>query len=267
MPRQIIDLTATIEEGMVQNAPFHPRAPLLWTNQTHNVTQWYQEHLWSGDLPPLFDGLPPEAGQHGQGHGQQSEQVLFGTHMGTHIDAPLHFDGRPEAGDATTIPVEICMGDAILLDLRSEVGDDWGHVITSEDLDAAEARSGDTVRPGDIVILHTGHAAANAYGPNASSASYAPIHPGLGYHAPAWFLERKVVLIGVDTANLDTNQVLTAHVNFQLRPWIGKQPVYIIENLVRLEDISRNRFEFIGLPLPIKDGSGSPIRALAILPD
>ncbi len=85
--------------------------------------------------------------------------------------------------------------------------------------------------------------------------------------APAWFLERKVVLIGVDTANLDTNQVLSAHVNFLLRPWIGKEPVYIIENLVRLEDISRNRFEFIGLPLPIKDGSGSPIRALAILPD
>ncbi len=267
MNGRIVDLTATIEEGMIQNASFHPRAPLIWTNQNHNVTQWYHEHLWGGDLPPLFDGLPPEAGQPGKGHGQQSEQVLFGTHMGTHIDAPLHFDSRPDAGDATTIPVEKCMGDAILLDLRPEVGDDFGHVITRTDLDAAEARTCDAVREGDIVLLNTGHTAANVYGPEADREPYTPIHPGLAYDAPAWFIDHKVNLIGIDTANLDTDQILSAHVNFLLRPWIGKPPIYIIENLVRLEDIDRARFHFIGLPLPIKDGSGSPIRALAILPN
>lgn len=267
MNGRIVDLTATIEEGMIQNAPFHPRAPLIWTNQNHSVTQWYHEHLWDGDLPPLFDGLPPEAGQPGKGHGQQSEQVLIGTHMGTHIDAPLHFDGRPDANDATTIPVEKCMGDAILLDLRPEVGNDFSHVITCNDLDAAESRTGDSVREGDIVLLNTGHTAANVYGPEPSRQPYAPLHPGLAYDAPIWFIERKVNLVGVDTANLDTDQILSAHVNFLLRPWIGKAPIYIIENLVRLEDIDSARFHFIGLPLPIKHGSGSPIRALAILPE
>ena len=67
---RIVDLTATIVEGMVQNAPLHPRAPVVFVNQRHDVTQWYFQHMWSdADFPPLFDGLPPEAGMHGQGHG------------------------------------------------------------------------------------------------------------------------------------------------------------------------------------------------------
>jgi kynurenine formamidase len=50
-----------------------------------------------------------------------------------------------------------------------------------------------------------------------------------------------------------------------LRPWIGKEPIYIIENLVRLEEIASSRFTFIGLPLPMVGASGSPIRAIAIV--
>ena len=266
--RRIIDLTVRIEEEMIQNSRFHPRAPLIWTNQNHNVTQWYHEHIWSDpDMRPLFDGFPAEAGMAGRGHGQQSEQVLIGTHMGTHIDAPLHFDHRPDAGDATSIPVEKCVGEALLLDLRDAVGDDFAHVITTTDLDAAESRSGELVREGDIVLMNTGHAAENAYRPNASLEKYMPTHPGLAYDACAWFIDRKVSVVGVDTANVDTDQVLSAHVNFLLRPWAGKEPICIIENLVNLELIDTPRFTFIGLPLPIAGGGGSPIRAVALLDD
>lgn len=265
--RRIIDLTATIREDMIQNAPFHPRAPVLLLNQRHDVLQWYMARFWTGPgMPPLFDGLPAEAGMPGKGHGQQSEQILLGTHMGTHIDAPLHFDGSPGAGDATSISASKCIGDAVLLDLRPFCTTD-DHVITLGDLDEAERRRGEPLRPGDIVLLNTGHAAKNAYGPGAAKSKYAPTHPGLDYDAPAWFIERQVSVVGVDTANLDRDQVLSAHVNFLLRPWIGKEPIYIIENLVNLELIDRPRFTFIGLPLPMVGTSGSPIRAIAILED
>ena len=46
-----------------------------------------------------------------------------------------------------------------------------------------------------------------------------------------------------------------------------KDPIYIVENLVNLELITSHRFIYIGFPLPIKDGSGSPIRAVAIVDD
>jgi kynurenine formamidase len=263
--KRIVDLTATIKEDMIQNAPFHPRAPILLLNQRHDVTQWYAARFWtSPQLPPLFDGLPPEAGMPSRGHGQQSEQVIIGSHMGTHIDAPLHFDHGPTAGDAASIPLETCIGDAVVLDLRPFVDAD-DHVITITELDEAERRTGGRVRPHDIVLLNTGHAAKNAYGPDAKKANYAPTHPGLDYDTPPWFIERRVRAVGVDTANLDRDSVLSAHINFLLRPWIGKEPIYIIENLVRLEEIASSRFTFIGLPLPMVGASGSPIRAIAIV--
>ena len=262
---RIVDLTATIKEDMVQNAPLHPRAPVIFVNQRHDITQWFFQHMWSdADFPPLFDGLPPEAGMHGQGHGQQSEQVMIGSHMGTHIDAPTHLDHRPTAGDVASIPLERCVGDAVLLDLRRFCTTD-DHVVTVAELDDAEMRIGGRVKPGEIVLLNTGHAAKNAYGPGASKSNYAPTHPGLDYDAASWFIDRKVGAVGVDTANLDRDRALVAHVNFMLRPWAGMEPIYIIENLVHLEDIDSPRFTFVGLPLPIVGASGSPIRAIAIL--
>jgi len=41
-----------------------------------------------------------------------------------------------------------------------------------------------------------------------------------------------------------------------------------MESLVQLEElIGKGQFQFIGLPLKIKEGTGSPIRAVAILND
>lgn len=262
---RLVDLTMVIEEGMVLNSPFHPRAPLLWMNQRHDVTQWFHQHLWTGpDKPPLYDGLPPEAGQPGRGHGQQSEQVIIGTHMGAHMDAALHFDNRPDAQDAAAIPLESCFGPAVMLDLREVT--EKRRVITRDDLNAAEEKVGG-VREGDIVILHTGNAARYAYGPTKDSAKYFSEYPGLDYDTPEWFIRRRVRTVGSDTHNIDRDRVLSCHVNFLLRGWIGKQPIQIVENLCYLERVQAVRFTFLGLPLPIRGGSGSPIRAVAIVED
>ena len=74
------------------NHPYHPRGPLIWLNQRHEFIQYfnqiYGEKRWSS----LFDGLPKDCAKGGTGHGWCSEQVLIHTHLGAHIDAPLHYD-------------------------------------------------------------------------------------------------------------------------------------------------------------------------------
>ncbi len=37
---EIIDLTLKIQEDNVINHPNHPRAPLLWQNQRHDITNY-----------------------------------------------------------------------------------------------------------------------------------------------------------------------------------------------------------------------------------
>lgn len=261
----IIDLTLKIEEGTAINHPNHPRAPLLWSNQRHDVTQHVFTYYWTEKNMPLFDGLPLEAGQGGRGHGWASEQVLIGTHMGTHIDAPSHFENDP-LQDAASIPIEQAYGDALMLDLR-ETCRDGKHAITIDELNEAESKSGEMVKEGDIVILHTGHTAKYAHGPETSIENYATLYSGLAHDASVWFIERNVKLVGIDGPNVDCHDMIcTAHVNFLLRKRIGKEPILIVENLAHLDRLRVTRFTFAAFPLPIVKGSGSPVRAVAIIP-
>ncbi len=261
---EIFDLTIPINEGMVLNDPNHARAPFIWLYQRHPFSQWIMASRWNPPKTPrLYDGLPSEAGMPGKGHGTQSEQLVIGTHMGTHIDAARHFDHHDDAQDTAQIPLAHCVGEALMLDLRDVCA--VRRAVTVEDLESAEQRTGDTVREGDIVILHTGHSARYGYGPNVDREKWAKQAPGLGYDTPVWFIERKVKLVGIDSPNVDCDLVLTAHVNFLLRGWIGKEIIQIVENLAFLERIPRPRFNFIALPLPIVGGSGSPVRAIATI--
>jgi kynurenine formamidase len=261
MPR-LVDLTMTIREDMMYN-PDHPRAPVFWLNQRHDVTQYYYVDLWAKpDFPPLYDGLPAEARMPKKGHGWQSEQIIIGTHMGTHVDAALHFNPTSKI-DAAAIPLEICYGDAIKLDLRPFY--QHNHPITVDELAEAEKQAEDRVKEGDIVIIQTGHAERYAYGPNANAEKYFSLYPGLAPQTAKWFIDRKVKNVGSDTINIDCDVAIACHINFLLREWIGKTPIYIMENLVNLEQLPVSRFTFAGFPLPFKNGSGSPIRAVALI--
>jgi kynurenine formamidase len=194
----------------------------------------------------------------------RSEQVVMPIHMGAHIDAAQHVDGSARQ-DAAAIPLERCMGDAILLDLREACATQPGYPVSIADLEAAEDRAGDEVRRGDIVILHTGHAARFGYGPEPDPTRWVEWSPGLAPDAAPWFIDRQVKLVGIDTPNVDCDLVCTSHYSFLLREMIGEPPIQIIENLVNLEAIPRPRFTFIGLPLPFVGCSGSPIRAIALV--
>lgn len=259
---RIIDLTALISEQSGLNHPNHPRAPVIWQYQRHAFSQWLFAGRWKPpDIPPLYDGLPPEAGMYGKGHGVQSEQAIIGTHMGTHLDSPVHFDNRSE-DDISKIALDRCWGEAIMLDLRAACA--TKRSFSAADLDAAERASGHTIQPGHVVILHTGHSARFGYGPEASQDQWAA-QTGMDYEAPQWFLKREVKLVGIDSPSIDCDVVAVGHVNFLLRPWIGKPAILIVENLVNLEHVPTSRFFFIAFPLPIQGGSGSPIRAVALV--
>ena len=81
---------------------------------------------------------------------------------------------------------------------------------------------------------------------------------------PAWFIERGVKLVGVDTLNIDCNLAVGTHLNFLFRERIGKPVILIIENLMNLEKLP-SRFTFSGLDIPLNLSSVSPVRAVAIV--
>ena len=76
-----------------------------------------------------------------------------------------------------------------------------------------------------------------------------------------FLLSRSIAAIGVDSLSPDPPAALDAD---PVHPLLLEKEVLIIENLVRLDELP-DFFLFMAMPLKIRKGSGSPIRAIAVI--
>ena len=66
-------------------------------------------------------------------------------------------------------------------------------------------------------------------------------------------------LVGIDSPSID----LGSESSFSVHKILAQNDILIVENLANLEKISKLEFEYIILPLKLKDATGSPVRAVA----
>ncbi|ASJ17245.1 cyclase [Thermococcus chitonophagus] len=78
----------------------------------------------------------------------------------------------------------------------------------------------------------------------------------LSREAAEKLVKSNIKAVGTDNASIGSHEVHKILLSAGI-------PIY--ENLVNLEKLIGKEFLFIGLPLKIKDGSGSPVRAIAIV--
>ncbi|MFZ1454862.1 MAG: cyclase family protein [Saprospiraceae bacterium] len=85
--------------------------------------------------------------------------------------------------------------------------------------------------------------------------------PGINAEAATWLGERKISAFGVETMSLGVPKVSKKEVH-QICGEIGFTHY---ENMINLDKLlNRGRFRFIALPLKIRGGTGSPVRAVAV---
>jgi len=178
------------------------------------------------------------------------------------MDAPFHVDHKGMSVEM--IPCERAMGEAIWLDLSAV--SQPGMLFEPADLELAESETGDAIRAGDVVLVHTGWLTPEM---TRGVKSYIEDAPAFSRAAGEWLRARRIKAFGMDLPTPDAHGAadLPIHMNF-LRPRsIGlpeDQYILIFENLVRINLIVPTRFFFVGLPLPLRGASGSPVRAVAI---
>ena len=163
---------------------------------------------------------------------------------------------KPGGLSIDKMPLEYFWGSAICLDV-SHVR--YPKYIEVEDLKEALRRSGQEIRKGDIVLLYTGHH-DRTYGTDKLQTEYT----GLSYEAGKWLAEQGVVNIGVDAPAID---LTPDDINFSGHAVCRDYNITNTENLCNLDKVVNKRFLYIGLPLKIRDGTGSPIRAVALVED
>lgn len=184
------------------------------------------------------------------------QALLIAEHAGTNCDAPYHVMDDGETLDQ--MPVDAFMGPAIRVDMRHvpEKG-----VITKQELQAWEEKSGISIQQGDIVVLWTGFE-DKYWKPKPTVAKVLKQRPSLGLDAAQYLVDKKIAAIGMDAGSPDvTGTDLPVH-----RLLLGSG-VLIIESLANLDQIPDAKFAFIALPLNIKKGSGCPARAVAVTGD
>ena len=81
--------------------------------------------------------------------------------------------------------------------------------------------------------------------------------------AADWLRDRGVKVFGVDSPSPDNPISRTYPVHMMCRA----NGITHYENLANLDAVAGRRFTFIGFPLKIRAGTGSPVRAVAVLED
>ena len=224
---RLIDLSQTLEE----HTPHFP---------THSK---FFHNLW---------------GSYWHGNRALTYQITMNEHNGTHVDAPAHFisDAKPHAHvTIENVPLSRLIGRGARLDCR---GMKEGDYVSKSFIADWEAKHG-ALAAGDIVTFNFGWAAHWALRPHEQR--YLNDWPGVSMEAAEYLIEKSVAAIGVDTLSPDPPAALAAK---PIHPVVLEKQVLIIENLTNLEQLP-DFFLFLALPLKIRGGSGSPIRAVAVV--
>jgi len=154
----------------------------------------------------------------------------------------------------------------VLLDVARQKGVEAlepGYVITAADLEAAVQAEDVEIRPGDSVLVNTGH---GRYFDSDPEKYKGPI-PGLGEESARWLAAKHVFLVGADQLTVDAGFPFPAH-----RTLIAENGIYIVEN-VNLGELAtalaeRGKYDFVLVlnPLRLKGATASPLNAFALLP-
>lgn len=167
------------------------------------------------------------------------------THIGTHIDAPLHF--VPGGTTIDEVPLDRFAGEGVVVD----VSRDEATEITLEQFEAAPGE----VRSDDIVLVYTGW--CHRYGDE----DYDP-HPWLSAELAEWLVDRDVGMVALDTITPDIPSPFREEGwdDYPVHRTLLENDVLIAEHLGGLDAVAGERLEVYAFPLKIRDGDGAQAR-------
>ncbi len=235
-----------------------------WIDLTHDFTNEtiYWPTAEGFKLTTVFKG-PTE-----KGYFYFSNNYMASEHGGTHIDAPNHFANERKTVDE--IPLNRLTGEAVVINVSDKALKNPDYQVSIDDFLTWEAAHG-KIKDGSIVLLNTGYSQfwpdREEYMGTAERGADAVVKlhfPGLGPDAAEWIVEnRNINAIGLDTPSIDYGQSQY----FKSHRILFEQNIPAFENVANLNKLPPKGAYVIALPMKIKDGSGAPLRIVAIIPN
>lgn len=242
------------------------RSPAQAAQPARRLTYTHVQDLTHllGPNMPTYPGFPPfqirPLAPREQTGGVFVNTITTVEHVGTHIDAPVHFDAAGRYVDQ--IPPETLIVPLVILNLRERAAREPNTLVTPDDILAWERRHGRLPAQAAVMMYSAWEERIGSTERFRNTDSSGVMHfPGFGLEAIRLLLdERNVAGIGVDTLSLDQGASTTApaHIN-----WLtaGRWGLEVVANLGALPPAGATLF--VGAP-KVASGSGGPTRLLAV---
>lgn len=224
-------------------------------------------------LPPQFPNTPGftlrEISRYDErGPAWYWNAIETGEHTGTHFDAPIHWISGKDLDDNSVdrIPPSKFVAPACVIDITAEVSANPDFLLTPEHVERWEGEHG-RIPVGAWVLLRTG------WSKRTDPDEY--INAGEdGAHTPGWTLEcshflaeeRDVIGVGVETVGTDAGQAATFDPPFCNHFTMHGHGKFGLASLCNLDQLPPTGSLIIAAPLKIVNGSGSPLRVIALAP-
>jgi len=194
--------------------------------------------------------------------------IACGEHTGTHFDAPIHWvTGKDYPNNAThNMPVERFIGPACVIDVAAEARADADFLITRQLIESWEKKHGRIAAHAWVLIRSdwSRRAGAKAFLNAGPDGAHSP-----GFHpecVPFLARERDILGVGVETVGTDAGQAHTFSPMFPCHTIMHGANRFGLASLTNLDQLPPTGAIVIAPPLKIVNGSGSPLRVLALVP-
>lgn len=183
-------------------------------------------------------------------------------HLGTHLDAPNHFERNQPSVDQ--IPAEQLFAPGVVIDVSAAVMADPDYRLGVEDIERWESEHG-PIPQRAVVLLHTGWSRfwGNPVRYQNRDVRGKLHFPGYSQEAAEFLIARRDIKgLGIDTLSIDhglSRDFIVHHV-------VNRYARYGLENVARLGELPARGFYVVVAPIKIETGSGGPTRLFAIVP-
>ena len=181
-------------------------------------------------------------------------------HTSTHCDSISHIVPQQGARPIDQSPLQWHLAPAVWLDFRDQEPNAY---IGKDDLRRQLDDLGLEIKQGSVLLYATGW--SDKWG--GDPYEYITGYPGLDEEASHFLADSGVIAFGTDAPSVDSYHEVAVRRVQPAHMMCRERGILNLENLANVHRIPKRTFTFIGLPLKIKNGAGSPIRAVAITED
>ncbi len=201
------------------------------------------------------------------GPGWYWNTLTLGEHTGTHFDAPVHWVTGKDHPDNTTetIPAKKLVAPACVLDCSSDAAADPDFLLTPAWIEQWESTHG-RIPSDSWVLMRTDWSKRTDPESFLNIGEDGPHSPGFHKDASAFLAnERGVIGVGVETIGTDAGQAGGFDPPFPNHTIMHGAGRLGLASLCNLDQLPATGAIVFAAPLKIVDGSGSPLRVLALV--